>query len=200
MNDDRQHVFQNIRDALEPLAARVPLPDWEPAAIVCKSPRAFASLTEHFGFKFEAAGGLVIEGFPALQSWLKEQGVTTGYVDAQFAAEFAGSSLRVDDLFDRSSVDEYQFGVTAAFACVAETGSIVLSESTTSSRMGALAPWIHIAVVRRDRILPDMPSAIAQFGEDRAVAFVTGPSKTADVEGILIKGVHGPGVQVCCLV
>ena len=78
--------------------------------------------------------------------------------------------------------------------------NILLTGVDTSSRLGALAPWIHIAVLERAKIVPTIPDAIALFGVERSALFVTGPSKTADVEGILIKGVHGPGVQVCCLV
>ncbi len=82
---------------------------------------------------------------------------------------------------------------------MAETGSLILDDATTSSRLAALAPWIHIAVLAPERILPDVGTAIAALGDDPNVIFCTGPSKTADVEGILIEGVHGPGEQVALI-
>jgi L-lactate dehydrogenase complex protein LldG len=54
-------------------------------------------------------------------------------------------------------------------------------------------------VLPPEAILPDVGSAIAALGSDLNVIFCTGPSKTADVEGILIEGVHGPGEQVALL-
>jgi L-lactate dehydrogenase complex protein LldG len=45
-----------------------------------------------------------------------------------------------------------------------------------------------------------LPQAVAGLGSDNNVIWVTGPSKTADVEGILIEGVHGPGVQIALVV
>ena len=56
------------------------------------------------------------------------------------------------------------------------------------------------SVVERDTMFSDLPAAVAAFGNDRNVVWCTGPSKTADVEGILIEGVHGPGVQVAWVV
>ncbi|HTO02521.1 MAG TPA: LUD domain-containing protein, partial [Opitutus sp.] len=75
-----------------------------------------------------------------------------------------------------------------------------LSDSTTSRRLGALAPWVHIALVRRDTIFLDLPAAVSAMPADPNIIWVTGPSKTADVEGILIEGVHGPGIQIALLV
>jgi L-lactate dehydrogenase complex protein LldG len=72
----------------------------------------------------------------------------------------------------------------------------MLKDSVTSARLGALAPWIHIAVIDEADILPHIPAAIERFGDDPSIIFATGPSKTADVEGILIEGVHGPGIQI----
>lgn len=197
---DEAAVFNNIRQALAGRHERAPLPEWDSSFVVCLPPREFPNLSEHFRFKFEAAGGLVIDGWAALVSWLQAQGLTRGYVDPALAGHLEGAPFKVETTFDRSRVDDYQFGITRAAAAVAETGSLVLNENQSSSRIGALAPWVHVAVLEAGQIVPDMPSAIAGFGADRATLFVTGPSKTADVEGILIKGVHGPGVQVCCLV
>ncbi len=82
---------------------------------------------------------------------------------------------------------------------IAETGTIILRDRATSNRLGALAPWVHVAVVRREQIHRTVTDALEAFDDDPNTIFVTGPSKTADVEGILIEGVHGPGVQVALL-
>src|SRR6185369_15589111 len=80
--------------------------------------------------------------------------------------------------------DDYQFGVTRAAGAIAETGSLILTEATTARRLAALAPWIHIAVLDPERIHEHVGEAIAALGDDPNVIWCTGPSKTADVEGI----------------
>jgi len=99
--------------------------------------------------------------------------------------------------YERAAVDEIQFGITRAAGVIAETGTIVLTDRLTSNRLGALAPWIHIAAVPSQAIHRSVADGIDAFGDDPNIVWVTGPSKTADVEGILIEGVHGPGEQVC---
>ena len=202
ITDDRTAVFADIRQALarHDGKLRTPLPDWDPAAVVCRPPKEFDSPVEYFRYRFEATAGVVVEGWPALLAYLGGQGVTRGYADPAFTENLRESSFAVDHEFDRSHVEDYEFGITRASGAIAETGSMLLTESGSSSRLGALSPWLHVAVLEKTSILPDMPSAIDQFGTERSTLFVTGPSKTADVEGILIQGVHGPGIQVCCLV
>ena len=75
--------------------------------------------------------------------------------------------------------------------------AIVLTDSETSDRLGALTPLIHIAVLDPKNLVQSIAQAIAQFGDEPNIIWATGPSKTGDVEGILIEGVHGPGVQIC---
>jgi L-lactate dehydrogenase complex protein LldG len=57
-----------------------------------------------------------------------------------------------------------------------------------------------VAVISRRDLLSDLTQAVAALGSDPNVIWCTGPSKTADVEGILIEGVHGPGVQIALFV
>ena len=59
---------------------------------------------------------------------------------------------------------------------------------------------MHVAVLERSEIHRSIPDGIAAFGDSPYIIWCTGPSKTADVEGILIEGVHGPGEQIALLI
>jgi L-lactate dehydrogenase complex protein LldG len=88
-------------------------------------------------------------------------------------------------------------GITDVQAAIAETGSLVCTAGPGSARGLSLVPPIHIAIVRRSQVVPDLidywtPSLNAQLPPSSSVALITGPSKTADIEGVLITGVHGP--------
>ncbi|MEZ5300889.1 MAG: LUD domain-containing protein [Verrucomicrobiales bacterium] len=97
--------------------------------------------------------------------------------------------------------DDYQFGITRADGAIAETGTAILTDTHTADRLAALTPWVHVAVFHEADLCRTLGDAIACFGAERNIIFATGPSKTADIEGILIEGVHGPGEQIClCLV
>ena len=101
----------------------------------------------------------------------------------------------LDALFD---VDA---GVTDVQAALAETGTLVLHAGAGHGRGLSLVPPIHIAVLRASDILPDMLDYWAQpRAETSSRVFITGPSKTADIEGELIEGVHGPGAVHVILV
>ncbi len=85
-------------------------------------------------------------------------------------------------------------GITSVVAAIAETGTLVVASDMHRSRGTFLIPPVHIAVIFESHILPDMIDLWPQthLGAHRALTLVTGPSKTADIEGILITGVHGP--------
>ena len=100
----------------------------------------------------------------------------------------------------RERYDDYQFGITRASGAIAESGTLILDDFQTSHRLAALSPWVHVAVLSRDTIHRTISDAIAAFDDSPNITWCTGPSKTADVEGILIEGVHGPGEQIALLV
>ncbi len=81
-------------------------------------------------------------------------------------------------------------GVTSTLCAVAQTGSILLSSGQGMRRMASLAPPVHIALV--DRIVPTLADALALLPSETSV-LVSGPSRTADIEGVMVRGVHGPG-------
>jgi L-lactate dehydrogenase complex protein LldG len=85
-------------------------------------------------------------------------------------------------------------GITDVDAALAETGTIIVRSDAMRSRGTFLVPPIHIAIVRARQILPDMLDFWREFQgkPPTSLVFISGPSKTADIEGILITGVHGP--------
>lgn len=88
-------------------------------------------------------------------------------------------------------------GITGADYALADTGTLVLLSSPQEARMISLLPPAHIAVVPRDRILTGLDelfSLVPQPAElTSAMVLITGPSRTADIEQFLVRGVHGPG-------
>jgi len=88
-------------------------------------------------------------------------------------------------------------GITSADYALADTGTLVLLSSAEEARMISLLPPMHLAVISRDRILTglDEPFTLLPHPDQKAssMVFITGPSRTADIEQILICGVHGPG-------
>lgn len=87
-------------------------------------------------------------------------------------------------------------GVTAASLAIADYGSIVLRSDTDGSEPVSLFNDLHIAVLDRVDIVPDMEAAFEWFGDEfranrDSAIIATGPSATADM-GALVQGAHGP--------
>ncbi|MEO5958596.1 MAG: LUD domain-containing protein [Opitutaceae bacterium] len=199
MTDDREAIFSRVRTALAPLTERAPLPDYDSEIAVMRTMVAGRDLVELFAERIKRVNGLALPDIVALVAHLRAGGWLRGYCDPVLWSRLApafGSDFKVELEFDRTRVDDYAFGITRAAGAIAESGTIILNDATTSRRLAALAPWVHVAIVERATIFPDIPAAVAAFGKDSNIIWCTGPSKTADVEGILIEGVHGPGAQI----
>ncbi|HTL68915.1 MAG TPA: LUD domain-containing protein [Lacunisphaera sp.] len=203
MTSGRDTILSRVRSALAPLPRRAPLPDWESELVVMRQARGAVDPWTLFAERLRGVNGTPLTSAGELITLLDRGGWRHGYCDPQVWPKLAAAfptSFTVETMFDRARVDEFQFGITRASAAIAETGTLVLTDDGTASRLAALAPWVHIAVLARADIFTDVPQAVAALPKDPNVIWVTGPSKTADVEGILIEGVHGPGVQVALLI
>ena len=86
-------------------------------------------------------------------------------------------------------------GVSRALYGLADTGSVVLAASPDEPRANSLLPDVHVTLLEESRILPGLDELFAALGDDlpSALAIVTGPSRSADIEQKLAVGVHGPG-------
>lgn len=83
-------------------------------------------------------------------------------------------------------------GITEADYLLPETGTIVLHSSAEMPRAVSLLPRIHLAIVRPEMLRPDMHQVFAEAKDSNYLVFVTGPSRTADIELTTTLGVHGP--------
>lgn len=102
----------------------------------------------------------------------------------------------IDAVF-RPSHESDLVGVTGAYCAIAETGTLMLLSGALTPAATSMLPETHIAVVRADRIVAHMEDAFALLRAERetlprAVHFVSGPSRTADIEQTIVLGAHGP--------
>jgi len=202
MSSSRDQILSRVQAALKPLPQRAALPDWDRELIRMRNLQAASDQWTLFAERLKAVNGTPLTSVAELVALMEKNKWLRGYCDPVLWPRFKDAfpaGITVETVFDRTRIDDYAFGITAATGAIAETGTIILTDKDTSRRLGALAPWLHVAVVTRATIFPDITAAVAALPNDPNIIWVTGPSKTADVEGILIEGVHGPGVQVALL-
>ena len=97
----------------------------------------------------------------------------------------------------RPPVNEDLVGITGCFCAVAETGTLMLLSGPETFASAALLPETHIAIVPKARIVAGIEDAFAlaksERGElPRATNFISGPSRTGDIEQTIVLGAHGP--------
>lgn len=208
----REAFLDRVREALG--RSRTQTPSAPPA--VDESIARLASESDDTVERFCCAAeavGMKIHRAPAgtyldvVTRLMRDEGVRTVVVamskfdpDA-VATSVRGAGFSVVDWRQSSGLDgqfDVDAGITDVEAALAETGTIVCSTSPVHSRGPSLVPPVHIALVKESDVLPDMIDLWRSRREqtDRrlpsSIALITGPSKTADIEGELVTGVHGP--------
>ncbi len=97
----------------------------------------------------------------------------------------------------RAACASAEFGITSADYALADTGTLVILSSPREARLVSLLPPAHIAVLGAESILSGLDELFSLVPDPAAVSssmvLITGPSRTADIEQILVRGVHGPG-------
>jgi L-lactate dehydrogenase complex protein LldG len=183
MNVARDNILQRVRAALRVEAHRPAAPTSAPVFPAVTNPEA------RFREEFVALKGELIENAEKLREFLK------GF--AKIATD--GNDLTTRVVGDANAgVRDCDLGVTSCDCLVAQTGSIVVSTLSAGGRALSVLPPTHLAIARRDQIVPDLVSAMALLRKrydkrwPSALTVITGPSRTADIEKILVLGAHGP--------
>lgn len=200
----RDSIFAKIETATSALKEKTAYPQYSSEIVLSAPKLAGDDLWEIFSRNFKYVNGRAMSSIAQLIAFLQENKHLNGYCDPALydtiGSKLAVAGLAVETEYHRDRYDVYQFGITRASGAIAESGTVIIDDDRTSHRLAALSPWVHIAVLERAEIHRTIPDAIAAFGKSPNIIWCTGPSKTADVEGILIEGVHGPGEQIALLV
>ena len=174
----RERILERVRTAV-----RVPAPQPAPPSDSRIWPQ-LDNIEFQFRTEFQALRGELIADADALRGFLR------GF---KLIATDESELVRGTVGEGNASVRACELGVTTCECLVARTGSIVVS-----TRALSVLPPVHLVIARRDQLVPGLTAAMAllrqRYGRrwPSALSVVTGPSRTADIEKILVMGAHGP--------
>ena len=119
-------------------------------------------------------------------------------LDESMAGEMSAQEARAHL---RKRIVSAYMGITSADFCMADTATLVMRTRPGQARSVSLVPSIHVAVIHLDQVIFDLKElyAVLQWDPDareegltNCMTFISGPSKTADVEATMVHGAHGP--------
>jgi L-lactate dehydrogenase complex protein LldG len=113
-------------------------------------------------------------------------------------AGLPGVRTGIRDLVElREVCAQVDIGITSADYALSDTGTLVMIASPAEGRLMSLLPPAHLAVIPKERILSGLDELFTVIPNPAEITsslvLITGPSRTADIEQILVRGVHGPG-------
>ena len=148
-----------------------------------------ANLIDQFTTELTALQGNVHQTDDVTQSmieYLTSKNIKKIYLQPNVLDETLLRQSGID--FTHEPDPEIIVGVTKAWVGLADTGSVLEADEELR---GSLLPEIHLVVLESKNILPSLPDAI-EMAKGKNAVFITGPSRTADIEMTLTIGVHGP--------
>ena len=105
---------------------------------------------------------------------------------------------RTDQPYNVTELEACDVGISECDALVAQTGSVLVTNRSAGGRALSVLPPHHVVLARREQMLRDLPAAFqflrTKYGANypSMMSFITGPSRTGDIERILVLGAHGP--------
>ena len=211
-NEARQEIFGSIRTHL---AASAPFDARESPVdppVVLRAQPVASNLIELFQQNLEAVDGHCIiahskgeiaGALTQIISALQKTKLRAQRIAISDAPELERlmhmTDLEIEELGitpNASDIFGFDVGITSAQAAIAETGTLVLDSAHERHRLVSLVPPVHIAIVDASTIYATLGETLAMLQNGKelspAVTFITGPSRTADIELTLTIGVHGP--------
>jgi L-lactate dehydrogenase complex protein LldG len=144
-----------------------------------------------------AAAREVLAKLAAESGWRKV--ATHSHHDTDALLEgFSLPTVRTEDGYEVNALESCDAGVTGCEVLVAQTGGIMVSVKSAGGRALSVLPPHHVVIARTSQMVPDLTAAFEhmkrRYGKlfPSFMSFITGPSRTGDIERILVLGAHGP--------
>jgi L-lactate dehydrogenase complex protein LldG len=131
------------------------------------------------------------------EQW-KKIGTHQGELTDLVSGKLNQQVCRTDKGYAVADLESCDAGITECDALVAQTGSVLLTGRSAGGRALSVLPPHHVVLARREQLMRDLPEAFAflkkKYGNNYPsfISFITGPSRTGDIERILVLGAHGP--------
>jgi len=153
-----------------------------------------------------AAAGTALAGLAREKRWQRLAWHPHPLVEPLLAG-LSCDTCRIDAAsFDKNALEVCDAGITTCEALVAQTGSILVSSGSCGGRALSILPHAHVVVATHDQIMATLADALHAVKDRHAgrlpsmLSFITGPSRTGDIERILVLGAHGPKELILILV
>lgn len=220
MSGDRDKIFARIREALRVPAPRhhetpsrpatstvtAPFREWLPPVgpsldeqRALFAERSAALKTEFLDCADAAAAAAHIANLAAAEGWKTialHAGALTDAVRPHLPTSLA--IFRAEPGYSKDALEACDAGLTECESLVAQTGSVCVTSRSSGGRALSVLPPHHIVLARREQIVPDLTAAYERLarkypdGYPSFMSFISGPSRTGDIERILVLGAHGP--------
>jgi L-lactate dehydrogenase complex protein LldG len=215
---NRELILGRVREALKIVA---PPPIFRERALQPSPPSASAqprllvvgeTLEEQIGLfrrnaedlkaEFHACAGLDeavqhVKNLAAVNGW-KKIGRHSGELTDAIAQELHLAEVRTDNGYAVDDLESCDAALTECEALVAQTGSALVSAPSAGGRALSVLPPHHVVLARQSQMVPDLGTALQRMQEKfksrfpSFLSFISGPSRTGDIERILVLGAHGP--------
>jgi len=197
---ERDTILHRVRTALGRTATDPPpapppvylrIPEWDRAERV----RRFTEAQQALGGRVYCAPGAAAVRAAVCEIVGQREAVVSGdpfLRECGITGEMFPSAAQI-----RAAAEHADVGITGAAYGLADTGTLVMFASDTESRLISLLPLVHVSILRVSALLANLDELLSRVPNPAeltsAMVLITGPSRTADIEQILVRGVHGPG-------
>ena len=217
---EREKILGRIREALKARAPlpghhgevvegfagpdRDTFANWLPAVGNTKKAKfaAFAAASEALKTDFrrvedEAAAPKELRTIAKEEGWSKVAAHHADVIDAA-CKKLKLPTLWTDGGYVVNEMESCDVGISVCDALVAQTGTVVLTSKSGGGRALSVLPPHHVVLANAKQMVRDLPAAFAllkkNYGNDypSMMTLITGPSRTGDIERILVLGAHGP--------
>jgi L-lactate dehydrogenase complex protein LldG len=222
---ERENILGRIREALKKTASLPGLHDHTSTQTTASTPRQWlpkvgASLKGQFALFAKNAAELKAD-FQMFDSVEAMRQAVVHLCEAEGWRHAAGHSgdltnsicpvlnlplLRTDKAYGVHELEQCDAGISECDALIAQTGTVLVTNRSAGGRVLSVLPPHHVVLARREQLVADLPAAFELLKRKYAsdypsmISFITGPSRTGDIERILVLGAHGPKkLTIFCL-